>query len=156
LLLAVFPYYASHVAVPLISSGSAIITITKAPSTTTVSGGGSFVFDGLAHGATVSVTGAGGLSLTPLPSYTCGTAPIHVADTPCSASYTFAGDGDHDGSSSSAVITITKAVSVTTIGAGYSVIYNALPHGVTANVTGPGGLNQAVSVVYLPGGSRCR
>jgi hypothetical protein len=135
------------------SDGSAIITITKAPSSTVVSGGGSFVFDGLAHGATVSVTGAGGLNLAPLPSYTCGTAPIHVADTPCTASYSYAGDPDHDPSSGSAIITITKAPSVTTIGVGYTVIYNALPHGVTANVTGAGGLSQAVAVVYNPGGS---
>ena len=135
------------------SSDSAVITITQAPSVTVVSGGGSFQFDGLAHGATVSVTGAGGLSLTPLPSYTCVTAPIHVAQTPCTASYSFAGDPDHTGSSGSAVITITQAPSVTTIGAGYMVIYNTLPHGVTANVTGAGGLNQAVAVVYNPGGS---
>src|SRR5439155_742031 len=135
------------------SSDSAVTTITQAPSVTVVSGGGSFQFDGLAHGATVSVTGAGGLSLTPLPSYTCVTAPIHVAQTPCTASYSFAGDPDHTGSSGSAVITITQAPSVTTIGAGYMVIYNTLPHGVTANVTGAGGLNQAVAVVYNPGGS---
>src|SRR5205807_402691 len=135
------------------SSDSAVITITQAPSVTVVSGGGSFQFDGLPHGATASVTGAGGLSLTPLPSYTSVTAPIHVAQTPCTASYSFAGDPDHTGSSGSAVITITQAPSVTTIGAGYMVIYNTLPHGVTANVTGAGGLNQAVAVVYNPGGS---
>jgi MBG domain (YGX type) len=136
------------------SSDSAIITITQAPSVTVVSGGSSFQFDGLAHGATVSVTGAGGLSLTPLPSDTaCVTAPVHVAQTPCTASYSFAGDLDHTGSSDSAIITITQAPSVTTIGAGYAVIYNTLPHGVTANVTGAGGLNQAVAVVYVPGSS---
>ena len=102
-----------------------------------------------------SVTGAGGLSLTPLPSYTCVTAPIHVADTPCSASYTFAGDGDHDGSSGAAVITITQAVSVTTISAGYSVIYNGLPHGVTANVTGVGGAQPGPAGRLCLGARRC-
>jgi hypothetical protein len=76
-----------------------------------------------------------------------------VAQTPCTASYSFAGDPDHTGSIGSAVITITQAPSVTTIGAGYTVIYNALPHGVTANVTGVGGLNQALPVVYVLGGS---
>jgi hypothetical protein len=73
--------------------------------------------------------------------------------TPCTASYTYAGDVNHEGSSGSAAIVINKAASVTTIGAGYTVIYNALPHGVTANVTGAGGLNQAVPVLYVPGGS---
>jgi len=117
--------------------------------------GGTFPFDGSAHAASVLVTGAGSLSLTPSPSYSggCSAAPIHVAQTPCTASYSFAGDPDHTGSSGSAVITITQAPSVTTIGAGYMVIYNTLPHGVTANVTGAGGLNQAVAVVYNPGGS---
>src|SRR6202011_1190915 len=44
------------------------ITITLAPSTTVVIGG-SFTYDGNPHGATVSVTGVGGLSLTPAPTY---------------------------------------------------------------------------------------
>src|SRR5439155_766646 len=132
---------------------TAPIHVAQTPSVTVVSGGGSFQFDGLAHGATVSVTGAGGLSLTPLPSYTSLPAALPIAPTACTASYSFAGDPDHTGSSGSAVITITQAPSVTTIGAGYMVIYNTLPHGVTANVTGAGGLNQAVAVVYNPGGS---
>src|SRR5438105_2126749 len=108
------------------SSDSAVITITQAPSVTVVSGGGSFQFDRLPHGAMVSVTGAGGLSLTPLPSYTSVTAPIHVAQTPCTASYSFAGDPDHTGSSGSAVITIIQAPSVTTIGAGGSFQFDGL------------------------------
>jgi len=41
------------------------------------------------------VTGAGGLSLTPAPTYSCGHVPIYVADTGCTASYSFAGDNDH-------------------------------------------------------------
>src|SRR5439155_1516725 len=136
------------------SNDSAPIVITPAASLTKVTGG-TFPFDGSAHAASVLVTGAGSLSLTPSPSYSggCSAAPIHVAQTPCTASYSFAGDPDHTGSSGSAVITITQAPSVTTIGAGYMVIYNTLPHGVTANVTGAGGLNQAVAVVYNPGGS---
>jgi hypothetical protein len=136
------------------SSDSATITITKAASTTTVSGGGDFVFDGNPHPATVSVTGVGGLNLTPAPTYSgsCSAAPVHVADTTCTAKYTFAGDGDHDGSSGEATITITKAASTTTIGAGYTVTYDGKPHGVTASVTGAGGLNQSVPVTYTPPG----
>jgi len=130
-------------------------SIAKATSSIVVSGGGSFVFDGGAHGATVHVSGAGGLSLDPAPVYSgpCSAAPVHVADTPCTASYTYSGDANHEASNGSAVVTITKAPSVTTIGAGYTVIYNALPHAVTANVTGVGGLNQSVPITYAPGGS---
>jgi hypothetical protein len=100
------------------ASGSVHDHIDKAPSVTTVTGG-TFVFDGFAHPATVTVTGAGGLSLTPSPSYsgTCSSAPITVAQgTSCTASYTYAGDPNHFGSSGSATITITKAgTSVTTV-----------------------------------------
>jgi uncharacterized protein YhfF len=136
------------------SNGSTTITITKAPSTTTVSGGGTFVFDGLTHAASVSVTGVGGLNLTPAPNYSgsCSAAPVHVADTPCTASYTFAGDADHFGSNGSTTITITKAPATTTIGAGYTVTYDSLQHGVTASVTGAGGLNQSLPVTYTPPG----
>ena len=137
------------------SSDTTTITITKAPSSTVVSGGGSFVFDGNPHAATVAVTGVGGLSLTPNPSYSgaCSAAPVHVAETPCTASYTFTGDGDHFGSSDTTTITITKAASSTTISAGFTVVFDGSSHGVSANVTGAGGLNHSVPVTYTPGGS---
>src|SRR5204862_2713129 len=102
------------------------IVITPAASLTTVSGAGSFVFDGSAHAASVLVTGAGSLSLTPSPSYSggCSAAPIHVAQTTptaCTASYSFAGDGDHTGSNDSATIVITPAASMTTVTGGGSI-----------------------------------
>ena len=83
--------------------------IDKAPSITTVTGG-TFVFDGFPHGATVTVTGAGALNLTPAPSYSgsCSAAPLTVAQgTSCTASYTYAGGPNHYGSRS-ATITITS------------------------------------------------
>src|SRR5439155_441356 len=69
-------------------SAAAALTINKADSTTvvTVAGGVSFTYDGNTHPATVSVTGAGGLSLTPVPVYSCGHEPIDVADSGCTAS----------------------------------------------------------------------
>ena len=104
-----------------ITYNTAIFTIAKASSTTTISGGGTYVYDGLAHAATVSVTGAGGLSLTPAPVYSgaCTAAPVNVADTPCTASYTYAGDANHTGSSDTTSITISKKdASVTPAAAG--------------------------------------
>src|SRR2546428_1337646 len=72
-------------------------------------------FDGSAHAASVLVTGAGSLSLTPSPSYSggCSAAPIHVAQTPCTASYSFAGDPGPPGCTPSTVITLTQAPTVT-------------------------------------------
>src|SRR5207244_9709675 len=121
---------------------SATVVRPPAASVTTVSVAGTFVFDGSAHAASVLVTGAGRLSLTPSPSYSggCSAAPIHVAQTPCTASYSFAGDPDHTGSSDSAVITITQAPSVTKVGSAASSECDGLAHGATASVTGAGGL----------------
>src|SRR5207247_9371077 len=96
------------------SNDSATIVITPAASLTTVSGAGIFVFDGSAHAASVLVTGAGSLSLTPSPSYSggCSAAPIHVAQTTptaCTASYSFAGDGDHTRSKERRVVGVSPA-----------------------------------------------
>src|SRR5439155_3089098 len=48
---------------------------------------------------------------------------------------------------------LIKANSSTTIGNGFTVIYDGVPHGVSATATGVGGLNQSVAVTYNPGGS---
>jgi len=138
------------------SSGTASISISQAPSTTmvTVPGGASFTFDGLPHQATVLVTGVAGLNSTPAPLYSCGHVPINVADSGCTASYSYPGDNDHGASSDSKTYAIAPAASVTTITpASVSVTYDGQPHGATATVTGVGGLNQAVPVTYTPGGN---
>ena len=113
------------------ASGSGSLTINQAPSFTTVSGIFSFTYDGNAHPATVAVTGAGGLSLTPSPMYSCGHAPIIVADSGCIASYTFAGDLDHTGSSDSRSYSISKATPVLNL--------DALAPVTIGNPTGIGG-----------------
>jgi hypothetical protein len=119
------------------SSASASLTINQAPSITVVSGGGTFVYDGLAHPATVSVTGAGGLSLNPLPLYSgaCSTAPINVPDTPCTASYTYAGDVNHTGSNGSATITITKAEQTITWANPASIVFGSALSSTQLNAT---------------------
>src|SRR5262249_29933897 len=136
----------------LSGSGTGSITIDKASSTTTVTGG-TFGYDGDPHGATVSVTGVGGLSLSPAASYTggCSAAPVNVADTDpvaCTASYSYSGDANHDGSSDSDTILITKAASTTTVTGG-SFVYDGNPHGATVSVTGAGGLNLSPAPTYL-------
>src|SRR5207237_4762700 len=100
-------------------------------------------FDGSAHAASVLVTGVGGLSLTPSPNYSggCLAAPIHVAETTptaCTASYSFAGDGDHLGSSDSATIVINKAASTTKVTGG-TLSFDGSGHPASAVVTGAGG-----------------
>src|SRR5207247_8037387 len=130
--------------------------ITPAASMTTISGAGSFVFDGSAHAASVLVTGAGSLSLTPSPSYSggCSAAPIHVAQTTptaCTASYSFAGDGDHTGSNDSATIVITPAASLTTVSGGGSFVFDGSAHAASVLVTGAGSLSLTPSPSYSGG-----
>src|SRR6266480_4652752 len=132
------------------------MAITPAASLTTVSGGGSFVFDGSAHAASVLVTGAGSLSLTPSPSYSggCSAAPIHVAQTTptaCTASYSFAGDGDHTGSNDSATIVITPAASLTTVSGAGSFVFDGSAHAAGVLVTGAGSLSLTPSPSYSGG-----
>ena len=87
------------------SSGSAVITINKAPSITTVSGGGSFTYDGTGHPLTAVVTGVGGLN-QPLPVVGCIASPTLPAHN-CTGTATYAGDANYVGSTGSATVTIT-------------------------------------------------
>jgi hypothetical protein len=98
--------------------------------------GAPFVYTGSAQTpATVSVTGAGGLSLTPTAVYTNNTN----AGT-ATASYSYAGDSNYLSSSDSANFTIGKAASVINITGISSYSYTGLPQGpTTSEVTGSTG-----------------
>jgi len=131
------------------SSDSESITITQAPSTTTVTfEAGPYVYRGSAFTATVSVTGAGGLSLSPTPTYSGDCENVTVANG-CTASYTYAGDANHTGSSDSASITILQAPSTTTVTfeAG-PYVYRDSPFTATASATGAGDLDVPLLVTY--------
>jgi hypothetical protein len=136
------------------ASGSGSILINKANSTTVVSvaGGVTFTYDAAAHPATVSVTGAGGLSLAPDPVYSCGHAPINVADSGCTASYNFAGDDNHNPSSDSKTYTIGKATPLVTISGG-PFTFDGNSHGATVSVTGIGGAAVSGSALVTYNGS---
>jgi hypothetical protein len=137
------------------SSDSQTFQIGKAESTTVVTiVGGPFTYDGTAQTpATVTVSGAGGLSLTPEPVYAnnmnAGTA---------TASYSFAGDENHSGSSDSQTFEIAKADATVTVN-GYSGVYDAVAHGATGTATGVGGVNLGAGLelgatfIDVPGGT---
>src|SRR5947199_391339 len=134
---------------------SSDLVITPAASLTKVTGG-TFPFDGSAHAASVLVTGASSLSLTPSPSYSggCSAAPIHVAQTTptaCTASYSFAGDGDHTGSNDSATIVITPAASLTTVSGAGIFVFDGSAHAAGVLVTGAGSLSLTPSPSYSGG-----
>ena len=87
--------------------------------------------------ATVTVTGAGGLNLTPAANYANNT----VAGT-ATASYTFAGDANHIGSTDSRPSPSTKPTSTTTVTCPAAFhVYGLTAEPATVTVTGAGGLN---------------
>ncbi|MDE3068888.1 MAG: Ig-like domain repeat protein [Verrucomicrobiota bacterium] len=114
------------------ASGTVHDAIAPAPSTTVVTiNGGPFTYTGAAiTPATVTVTGAGGLSLTPNPVYAnnlnAGTA---------TASYTYAGDANHTGSADSKDFAIAKANATITV-TPYDVTYDGNGHTATGKATG--------------------
>jgi hypothetical protein len=113
-------------------SGDVAIALDKAASTTVVTCGGPYSYNGLPQTpCSVSVTGAGGLHVTPTPTYS-NNLNAGIA----SASYSFPGDTNHTGSGDSKNFTIEKAAVTATAGS-YNGIYDAIPHGPTAcTVTG--------------------
>ncbi len=95
----------------------ATFAITKAPSSVTVDPL-SVEYDGNPHTTTFTVSGVGtGITQSVTWAYTgaCSAAPVNVADTPCTATATYAGDSNHTGNSGFNTITITKAPSTTTL-----------------------------------------
>ena len=106
----------------------------------------SVTYDGSAQTpCSVHVTGAGGLDLTPTPSYSNNTS----AGT-ATASYTFAGDDNHTGSSDSKDFTIEKASSTTTVScaAGPFTFDGTSQTPCTVHVTGAGGLDLTPAASY--------
>jgi hypothetical protein len=127
------------------ASGIGLIIIQKAPSTTAITCPVSVTYNGtLQTPCTAVVTGVGGLSDSVTVSYTdnmnAGTA---------TASAIYSGDANHNGSNNSKNFTIEKASStvILTFETG-PYAYRGAAFTATANVTGIGGLNQAVTVVY--------
>jgi hypothetical protein len=129
------------------SNGSDTFVIGKAASTTTVTcTAGPFIYNGSAQTpCSVSVTGAGGLNLTPAPSY-----ENNVGAGTATAAYTYAGDANHTGSDDSKQFTIGKASSTTTVtcpAAAQPYTGSAITP-CTAAATGAGGLDASRPVSY--------
>src|SRR4029077_1863204 len=131
------------------SSDNKSITITQAGSTTTVTfEPAPYTYRGSAFTASASVTGVGGLSQSVSVVYSGDCLNVTVANG-CTATATFAGDTNHLGSNDSKSIKITKASSTTVVtfeSGPYT--YRGSAFTATAAVTGVGGLNSPVAVVY--------
>ncbi len=74
-------------------------------------------------------------------------AGINAGSYPTGVGASFAGAGIYLASSASNSLTVNKADTVTTVTVS-NATYDGNPHGGTANVTGPAGLNQSLTVTY--------
>jgi hypothetical protein len=122
--------------------------ITKAGSTTLVTCPANVTYNGSAQTpCSAAVTGAGGLDQPLTVNYSNNT---NAGAASASASYS--GDSNHDGSSDSKNFTIDKASTTTvlTFEPG-PYVYRGSAFTATAQVTGAGGLNQAVTPVNYSG-----
>ena len=131
------------------SSDTKSITIEKASSTTAVAfEAGPYTYRGTAFTATANVTGVGGLNQDGRGGLQ---RRLHQRNEHerLHGDGDFAGDANHTSSSDTKSITIEKASSTTAVAfeAG-PYTYRGTAFTATANVTGVGGLNQTVAVVY--------
>ncbi len=127
------------------ASGTASIVITKAPAAITVSGY-TGTYDGLAHGATGSATGIGGVNLS-------GSLALGATFTGVpggTANWSFTGGTNYADASGSVAIVINKATATVGV-APYDVEYDGQPHSATVtSITGVNGESgAAVGVVTL-------
>jgi hypothetical protein len=127
------------------SNDSKTFTIDPASSTTVVTCPASVTYTGAAQTpCTATVTGVGGLSLTPTPAYANNTAPGTAT-----ASHTYAGDANHTGSSDSKNFTIDRANTTTAVASSQNPATADQSVSFTATVT-PGAATGTVQ--FLVGG----
>ncbi|NNM46849.1 PxKF domain-containing protein [Knoellia koreensis] len=138
---ATFAGDANHVG----SSAEATFEIGKATSTIALSCSDDSVFDGTAQTpCTAEVSGVGGLQQSVPVSYENN---VHAGTATATAAY--AGDANHGSSDATATFPIAKAATTTTLTCPESVTYDgSSQQPCTATVTGPAGLDQAVSPTY--------
>ena len=134
-------------------SGSVAIVINKADATIMVSGY-TGVYDGIAHGASGTATGVGGVDLSG--SLNFGATFTSVPGG--TAHWTFAGGTNYNDASGDVAIVINKAnASINVVG--YTGIFDGTPHGASGSATGVGNvnlsalLNLGLTFTNVPGGT---
>lgn len=133
------------------------IQINPATPTVTVTGG-TFTYDGQPHGASVTVTGVGGVNLSPATLTYDGSAEVPVNAGTYVAVAVFDGSGNHGYAAGSAVLTIQKATTVLNWNRPAAIVYGT-PLGAgqlnaTANVFGSFGYSPAAGTVLNAGAAQ--
>jgi hypothetical protein len=114
--------------------------VAKATPTVNV-GGGTFNYDGAAHGASATATGIGGAAVTGTSAFTYtpggADAPVNAGDYGVSASFT-SSDPNYNDATGAGAITIKKATATINV-TPYNVTYDGAPHAAAGTATGVGG-----------------
>jgi len=118
-------------------SAQAILTIERAPTSAITLAGGTFVYDGTAHPATVGNAAGIPYTLTYAPG---GSAPVNAGSYTATLTVT---DPNHVPLSLTAGITITPSTNHGITLAGGTFVYDGAPHGAT--VTNPNGVAYALA-----------
>lgn len=134
------------------ATGLAAIVISKASAAITVTGY-TGVYDGLAHGATGSATGVGGVTLAGL---SLGASFINVPGGNANWTFTDA-TGNYNDASGAVAIVINKADATIAV-IGYAGVYDGNAHGATGTAKGVlgeslAGLDLGASFTSAPGGA---
>lgn len=126
-----------------------IVNVIKAPSTTTITCPESMTYTGSPiTPCSVTVVGEGGLSLTPIPSYTSNTNVGTVT-----ATYTFEGDSNHNESTNSKTFEIAKAQQAALTTRPQTITYPELFENLTT--TGGSGEGLVTYTVTTEGTAKC-
>jgi hypothetical protein len=138
----------SHATTLVISRATATVALT----------GGTFTYDGQPHAATASVTGVGGVALTPVSVTYNGSTAVPVSAGSYNVVATFAGDANHASASATATITIGQAVATLSWNApaaiGYGTPLGAPQLNATASVPGTFAYSPAAGTILGAGAGR--
>jgi hypothetical protein len=119
------------------ASATTTLVITRATPVVSANGG-TFSYDGTAHGATASATGVGGAALTPVTLTYNGSPEAPTSAGTYDVVATFAGDANYIAASATTTLVITRATPVVSANGG-TFTYDGASHGATASATGIGG-----------------
>jgi hypothetical protein len=128
---------------------TADIVINPAAAVATATGG-TFTYDGAAHGGTCSVAGVNGDVLTGTISYSTGGAPVNAGTH--TVTCTFAATNNYTADDDTADIVINPAAAVATA-AGGTFTYDGAAHGGTCSVAGVNGDVLTGTISYSTGGA---
>ncbi len=119
---------------------TATLTITKAPPTFVIAGGGSFTYDGNPHPATGSARGVQNAVLSPALTFTYngGTAAPRDTAGVYAVTASFAGNANYLAATVSGTTIVLTRATPTVVVTGASVPFDGAPHGLTGTVLGVG------------------